>query len=290
MLPATIGLAATQLNLFFSTLIASLLPQGSVSWLWYAFRLMQLPIGVFGVALATVSLPSLARAAVEKDHAALVTTLSATVRLVLLLTIPAAVWLAVTGQPVIALLYEHGRFGPTDTVQTTHALVMYCVGLPAFAAVGVLTRTFYALGDTRTPVRASFIAVAVNLALNLLLMRPLAHQGLALATSVTSIANLLQLAWALRARLGGIDGARIRATALRVLIASALGCAPLAIALSFVPVPRGWSAELIAVAALAVGGGLLTYLLMKLARVEELAVVEDLAASMRRRLLGGPRA
>jgi len=241
---------------------------------------------VFGVALATVSLPSLAKAAVTNDRPALVSTLSATVRLVMLLTIPAAVWLAIAGRPVIALLYEHGRFGPADTVNTANALVMYCIGLPAFAAVGILTRTFYALGDTRTPVRASFIAVAVNVVLNLLLMRPLAHVGLALATSVTSIANLLQLGYALRLKLGPLDGRRIRATALRVLAASALGCAPLLVALQFVRIPRGWHVELLAVGLLALVGGGLTYAVMKLVRVEELTVVEDLAASARRRLLG----
>src|SRR6185436_18208804 len=106
-----IGLAATQLNLLVSTILASMLPQGSVSWLWYAFRLMQLPIGVFGVALATVSMPALARAAVDHDMPALKTTLSATVRLVLLLTVPAAFLLAVLSIPICRLLYQHGRFG-----------------------------------------------------------------------------------------------------------------------------------------------------------------------------------
>ncbi len=195
MLPATIGLAATQINLLVSTQIASLLPQGSVSWLWYAFRLMQLPIGVFGVALATVSMPSLSRAAVQRDLPQLKSVLSATVRLVFLLTLPAALWLGVLSRPVISLLYEHGRFHWGDTVQTADALVMYCIGLPAFAAVGVLTRTFYALGETRVPVQASFVSVALNLALNLLFIGPLAflglqHRGLALATSVTAIGNL----------------------------------------------------------------------------------------------------
>jgi len=163
MMPAAVGLAATQINLFVSTLIASLLQQGSVSWLAYAFRLMQLPIGVFGVALATVSMPALAKAAVDHDIASLKVTLSATLRLVFLLTAPAALWLAVMAVPVITLLYQHGRFGPLDTRQTAGALVMYCVGLPAFAAVGVLTRTFYALGDTRTPVQASFVSVGAVL-------------------------------------------------------------------------------------------------------------------------------
>ncbi len=291
--PAAIGLAATQLNLFVSTLIASLLEQGSVSWLAYAFRLMQLPIGVFGVALATVSMPAFARAAVDGDMPALKATMSATLRLVFLLTVPAAAWLAVMAAPTIALLYEHGRFAATDTARTAAALAMYCVGLPAFAAVGVLTRGFYALGDTRTPVRASFVAVALNLTLNLLFIGPLRplgleHAGLALATSVTSIANLLQLAWFLRRRLGPLEGGRMLATLWRVGLASAIATLPCALALRAL---GGAGRGGLAVEGAVVAGGLalalaVGYGAMKVFRVEELATVERLAGSLVRRLTG----
>jgi putative peptidoglycan lipid II flippase len=283
MVPATIGLAATQLNLFVSTVLASLLPQGSVSWLWYAFRLMQLPIGVFGVALGTVSLPSLSRAAVAGDMTAVKTTLSATLRLVLLLTLPAAVWLAVAAHAVIALLYQHGRFTEPDTAATAGALVMYCVGLPAFAAVGVLTRTFYALGDTRTPVRASFVAVAANLALNLTLMGPLAHWGLALATSLTSIVNLLQLAFGLRRKLGDLDGRRVLSTLARVAASSAIGGAAAAAALLPLAGTSSLSGRVLAVLAAGLAGLVVTVVAMKLLRVSELATVEDLARGLLRR-------
>ena len=291
MVPATIGLAATQFNLFVSTLLASLLQQGSVSWLWYAFRLMQLPIGVFGVALATVSLPALSRAAVAGDQAALKATLSATLRLVFLLTVPAALWLAALARPVIALLYEHGRFGPADTVATANALVMYCVGLPAFAAVGVMTRCFYALGDTRTPVRASFVAVLVNVILNVVLMRSLAHLGLALATSVTSIANFLQLAFFLRRRLGTLDGRRMLRTLWRVTAAGALVAGPAAALVGWLgPAARsGLAVELAVVGAGLVAGAVGIYLAMKALRVEELAVVDDLARSLLARVTGRAR-
>ena len=290
--PAAVGLAATQINLFVSTLIASLLEQGSVSWLAYAFRLMQLPIGVFGVALATVSMPAFAKAAVDGDMPALKTTLSATLRLVFLLTVPAAVWMAVLAVPIIALLYEHGRFGPHDTSRTASALLMYCVGLPAFAAVGVLTRGFYALGDTRTPVRASFVAVTLNLALNLLFIGPLrplglGHAGLALATSVTAIANLLQLAWYLRRRVGPLEGRRMLDTLGRVAVASAIAALPCAALLRWMgDAGRGGVASQL----VTVGGGLLValaagYGAMKLLRVDELATVERLVGSLGRRLL-----
>ncbi len=290
--PATIGLAATQLNLFVSTLIASLLPQGSVSWLGYAFRLMQLPIGVFGVALATVSLPRLAQAAVDRDHGALRTTLSATLRLVLLLTVPAALWLAATAVPVIAVLYEHGRFRAYDTAQTAGALRMYCIGLPAFAAVGVLTRAFYALGDTRTPVRASFVSVGLGVILNLLFIGPwrglgLAHMGLALATSLTSITNAIQLSLGLRQRLGRLDARRMAGTLARVALAGGV-----AAALSFFGVRalgaahHRWPVEAgIVLGLLAITVALL-YGAMKVLRVEELSALEELLAALRRRFTG----
>jgi putative peptidoglycan lipid II flippase len=292
MAPATIGLAATQLNLFVSTWIASLLPQGSVSWLWYAFRLMQLPIGVFGVALATVSLPALSRAAVDRDHGALRTTLSATLRLVILLTVPAAVWLAAMASPVIALLYEHGRFGARDTAQTAFALRAYCVGLPAFAAVGVLTRAFYALGDTRAPVRASFVSVGLAIVLNLLFIGPwrvlgLEHAGLALSTSLTSITNAAQLAIGLRGRLGRLDARRMLATFARVTAAAAVAGAACLLGLRALgDLPRAWMIELAVVAGGVLVGAGVAYGAMKLLRVEELSAMEDLIRGLRRRLTG----
>jgi putative peptidoglycan lipid II flippase len=290
MLPATFGLAATQLNQLVSTVIASHLEQGSVSWLYYAFRLMQLPIGVFGVALATVSLTELSRAAVAHDLPQLKRTLSATLRLVFLLTVPAAVWLAVMSQPVIALLFEHGHFHATDTVRTARALVMYCLGLPAFAAVGVMTRTFYALGDTRVPVQASFVSVALNIALNLGFVGPLAflglgHAGLALATSVTAAGNFLQLAIYLRRRIGPLEGRRIATTIVRVLMASLL----VAIAcLALLRVTAGWwhhgfvreATVVVTGFVLAVGLGGVA---MRLLRVEELGVVAELGRAVVRR-------
>jgi putative peptidoglycan lipid II flippase len=257
---------------------------------------MQLPIGVFGVALATVSMPALSQAAVRRDTPALKTTLSATLRLVFLLTVPAALWLAVMSRPVIALLYEHGRFHWDDTVRTADALVMYCIGLPAFAAVGVLTRTFYALGDTRIPVQASFVSVGLNLALNLLFIGPLRslgleHRGLALATSVTSIGNLLQLAFYLRRRIGAIEGGRVLMSLARVAAASALVCGACGMALQ--ALGGRWRGHLALEAAVVAGAAAFALLAgwgaMKLVRVEELATVEHLAGALFARLRGRRR-
>ena len=291
MLPATVGLAATQVNLAVSTMIAASLREGSVSWLYYAFRLMQLPIGVFGVALATVAMPALSRAAVAQDLPALRRTLSATVRLVCLLTIPSALFLAVMAGPLNALLFEHGRFTASDTAMCAEALVMYCIGLPAFAAVGVFTRAFYALGDTRTPVRASLVSVALNLTLNLLFVGPwaglgLEHRGLALATSLTALVNLGQLAWALRRRSGGIEGAHILATAVRVLLASAAVCALLAALLAWLG-PH-WHTGVVAEGLTVAGAIALAVLLgwpaLRLAGVEELSTLSELGRSLARRI------
>jgi putative peptidoglycan lipid II flippase len=288
-----VGLSATQLNLTVSTIIASHLEQGSVSWLYYAFRLMQLPIGVFGVALATVSMTDLSRAAVQQDMPALKRTLSATVRLLFLLTVPAAVWLAVMAEPVIALLFEHGRFHAADTLRTAGALRMYCIGLPAFAAVGVFTRTFYALGDTRVPVQSSFVAVAINLALNLLFIGPwrslgLGHMGLALATSVTSIGNLLQLGFYLRRRIGPFEGRRIFGTLIRVAFAS-LGIA-LLVGGMLALLGKRWHHGSLGSGLTVAAGGLIAlgalFAMLRLLRVEELGAVMDLGTAITRRFRG----
>ena len=293
MLPATVGLAATQLNIFVSQAIAASFREGSVSWLQYAFRLMQLPIGLFGVAVATVSLPALSRAAVRKDLTLVRSTLSESVRLVFLLTVPAAMFLAVFARPVISLLFQHGRFLPADTAATGDALVMYCIGLPAFAAVGIFTRAFYALGDTRTPVRATFVAVGVNLVLNLMFVGPLAgwglaHRGLALATSVTSLANLGQLAWRLRAKLGGVDGRRMLNALVRITAAAAVPGLLAAWGLSRMGdvAALGVPARAAVVAAGGLGGLAVLAVTLRLARVDELAMVAEVVRSVRSKLGG----
>jgi putative peptidoglycan lipid II flippase len=291
MVPATLGLAATNVNVIVASRIASSFVEGSVTWLYCAFRLMQLPIGIFGVALATVSMPALSRAAVNQDMPALKRTLSAAARLVLVLTVPAATFLAVMAQPVLALLFEHGHFHAADTSRTAGALVMYCIGLPAFAAIGVFSRTFYALGDTRRPMYSSMTAVAVNLALNLLLIGPLRplgldHRGIALAASLAALVNLVQLAFWLRRRIGGFEGRRIATTLLRVLAASAGVGAVLWLALRAIGDRwrHGHLVEIATVLAAAALAGALGWGAFRLARVEEMSLLDDLVRSLRRRL------
>jgi putative peptidoglycan lipid II flippase len=292
MLPATVGLAATQLNLFVNTILASMLVEGSVSWLAYAFRLMQLPIGVFGVALATVALPTVSRHAVTGDRAALRDTLAGAVRLVFALTLPATFGLWALSEPIVRLLYQRGAFVASDTDRTAQALAAYCLGLCAYAAVKVLVPAFYALGDTRTPVRASFLSVAVNLGGNLLLMGPLGHVGLALSTSLTMLFNFGQLSWAMRRKLGRFEGRRLLATVARTAAASALMALVLRAA---VLGTTAWWRGSFGGAALVVGAGMLagvgaTWALYRLLRVAELPDLEASLGGIARRLGIGRRA
>jgi len=220
MLPAVIGLSATQVNIFVNTLLASFLSQGSVSYLNYSNRLVQLPIGLFGVAIATVVLPTVAGQVAREKLDEVRKTVSSALRLVFFLTLPAAVGLVVLAKPIISLLYEHGRFTALDTVGTANALGLYCLGLFAYASVRSLVPTFYSLKDAATPVKASFAAVGTNIALNLLLMGPLGYRGLALATSCSAFVNMGLLLFFLRRKLGTVDGGRLTRTFFKVLIAA----------------------------------------------------------------------
>lgn len=222
MAPAAVGLAATQVNIFVNTLLASLLPQGSVSWLNYAYRLMQLPIGLFGVAIATVTLAEVSRHAARKDMPELKRTFSFSLRFGLFLTLPATMLLIALAHPIVVLLYQHGRFTPGDSWQTAQALWAYAVGLSAFAAVRVMVPVYYSLGMTRIPVIISFVTIAVNVVLNVALMGPLQHRGLALATSIASILNFALLFEVLRRKIGGLGGRLLAAAAGKIFLAAAL--------------------------------------------------------------------
>jgi putative peptidoglycan lipid II flippase len=212
--PAVFALAAVQVTVLVNTLLASLLPKGTVSYLYYADRVMEFPLGVFGIALATAALPSMSGQAARGEHRGLTDTLGFSLRLSVFIALPAAVGLMALGHPIVRLLFERGEFTPADAVATTQALTGYAVGLPAFSATRIVAQTFYALGDTRTPVWAGLIHAA-NVVLALLLMWPLQHSGLALATSLSGYVNLLLLCWLLRRRLGPIGGRRIVRSLLR---------------------------------------------------------------------------
>ena len=217
--PAVIGTAAVQVNVFVNTNFASsiinpetgMVANGPVSWLNYAFRFMQFPIGVFGVAIATVTLPSISSSAARRNIAEFRERLARSLALVFLLCVPSAVGLIVLGRPIVGLIFEHGKFTGVDTVQTANALAAYALGLAGYAAVKVLSPAFYALNDARTPMVISLGSIAVNYAMNSMLVGPLGHVGLALSTSSVALVNFLLLLFFMRRKLARIEGWRVSA-------------------------------------------------------------------------------
>ena len=193
MAPGTIGAGVTQLNLLISTALASFLPSGSVSYLYYADRLNQLPLGVVGIAVGTAILPSLSRQVRLGQLGDAVATQNRGIEMALLLTLPAAVALAVLATPILAVLFQRGAFGPADTAATAAALAAYAAGLPAFVLIKVLAPAFFARHDTATPVKIAVAAMALNLLLTLVMMQFLAHVGIALATTAAGWLNALTL-------------------------------------------------------------------------------------------------
>jgi putative peptidoglycan lipid II flippase len=221
MAPATIGAAAVQVNVFVNNNFASYLGDGRVSWLNVAFRFMQLPIGLFGVAIGTVTLPVVSRHGARGDARALGATVRQALDLVALLCLPAAAGLAVLGTPMIGLVYEHGRFASGDTAAAARALAAYAVGLVGYAGIKVLAPSFYALGDARTPMLVSVLSIGANWALNWLFTHRLGfdHVGLALATSLVALANCGLLYALLRRRIGRFAGRSVRG---RIVLATGI--------------------------------------------------------------------
>jgi len=207
MLPAVVGLSATQINIFINTFYASACPEGSISWLNYAYRLFHLPMGLFGVALMVATMPVVSRHAAQQDTAAFKGALESTLSLSLLVTVPAACGLIFLARPIIALIYQHGQFTAFDTQQTAAALALYAVGALAFAGVKIMVPAFYALNNTRIPVLGSFLTVGANILFINLTMSTLQHRAIALATSLSMILNFLFLGVMLYRRL---EGFRVR--------------------------------------------------------------------------------
>ncbi len=220
-LPVIFGSAIYQINQLVGTLLASLLREGSVSFLYYADRLVQFPLGVFAIAISTAVLPSLSREAAAGDMTRLKGTLSHALRLTMFITIPAMVGLIVLRQPIVRLLFQRGAFDQSTTLMTARALLYYSVGLWAFAGLRVFVSAFYSLQDTKTPVKVAVVAMLLNILLSLILMRtPLEHGGLALALSLASTFQLFMLILLLQRRLGGIEGRVVATSLVRSFVAS----------------------------------------------------------------------
>jgi putative peptidoglycan lipid II flippase len=199
MVPGTVGLAATQINILVNSMFATSVGSGAVSWLNYAFRLMQFPIGIFGVSLATATLPVFARAWASSSYQDASESLLKSVKRVFAVNFPASSGLAFLGVPIIALIFEHGHFSHADSVATAQALAAYAVGLTAYSVVKVLVPICYAIGETKVAVFSSFFSVSTNILFNFLFVKKLGFVGLALGTSLTAVLNSVLL-WLLISR------------------------------------------------------------------------------------------
>ena len=287
--PAVVAASAVQVNVMINSKFASHIPgDGPVSWLDYAFRLMQLPLGLFGVAIGTVTLPLVARHAATGDHAALRHTIARGLRLGLLLTVPSTLGLIFLADPIISLIYESGKFDAEATHQTAAALQFYAIGLAAYSGIKVLAPAFYAIDKRTTPMLVSFAAIGVNLALNWLFTFKLGmgHRGLALSTGCVAIANFVALYALMRAATGSLETRKLL-----------LGVAKLFVAGAALAVVCHWGGGWMAVAwaetsklgrAVELGGlialaGLVFFGMAYLLRIEEM---DDLTGALRRRLGG----
>lgn len=220
MIPGTVGLAAVQINVFVNTVLATSQGTGAVSWLDYAFRLMYLPIGLFGVSVATAALPTVASFAARDDMDGVRGTVSSGLRLMLMLNVPATVGLIALAAPIVGLIYERGRFLPADTAATAAALMFYAPGLVGYSAVKIASPTFYAFRDSRTPVLVSMMSVVVNALLNLALVQVLGYRGLAFGTALAALLNAGTLMLLLRKRIHGLDGTRVATALAKITVAS----------------------------------------------------------------------
>jgi len=280
---AVVGLSATQINIVVNTHFASH-EVGANTWLQNAFRLMQLPLGVFGVAIATVAGAGVAQRAAARDMVAVKQTVGSALRLVAFLNVPSSVGLIVLARPIISLLFEHGRFGAGDTDATAEALVFYAIGLYAYSAVKVFAPALYALDLARVAVWGSVLGMASNVALNVTLYPVLGYRGVALGTSLAAGANFAVLALAWRSRYGGLGGAGTFRQLGKVVVASvALALAAWLAERGLVrllPAGKSLAGQLV-LAFVPIVAGALAYLAA--ARVLGIAELDELLSAVRRR-------
>lgn len=299
--PATIGAAAVQINVMVNSVFASRLADasgeiinGPVSWLGYAFRFMQLPLGLFGVAVAAATLPVISRDAGAGRIDEFRDTLSRSLGLVFLLTIPSTIGLLVLSQPLIGVVYERGRFAASDTEQTALALAFYCLGLVGYASTKVLAPAFYALDNVRIPMMVSLFSIALNYTLNFVYIEVLGwgHWALALSTSLVATLNSILLFAFMRSQIGGVQGRRLLRGGIKISSASAVMGACCWICARFVEAALGPGTFVGRLAALLVtvpvGVGLI-YWLCGLLRVPELELARSaiMARLARRAKAGG---
>ncbi len=220
--PIFVSSSVTQVNIFIGTILASFLPTGSISYLYYSMRFIQFPLGIFGVSIATAVLPTLSAQAARGEMEEFRETVSQGLRLVFFIMFPAIAGIIAFRLPIVNVLLEHGQFNRTSTLGTASALMYYAVGLWAFSGVRIISQAFYSLQDTRTPVKIAIVALLTNISLSALFVfkTPLAHGGLALATSLAAMVNVSLLTLQLRKKIGRIDAKRILRSLMKIIPAS----------------------------------------------------------------------
>lgn len=296
MAPAILGTSAVQINVLINTYFVSQI-EGAQGWLGYAFRLMQFPIGLFGVAIGTASVPVLSRMANEGKFDDFRRTLSSSLNLVFLLTLPSACGLIVLGEPIVRLIYERGKFDAAATTMTAWALAGYSIGLTGYAAIKVLSPAFYALNDAKTPMIIALCSIAVNALASFLFREYLSnygasaeypygfgHVGVALATSSVALVNFFALALLMRKRIDGIDGKDIIKSFVRIAAASAVMSLVCYLSYHFLHEKfgsRGFSTNLIEVFVPIILGGITFVLAAKILRVKE---ITQLSNTIKRKL------
>jgi putative peptidoglycan lipid II flippase len=237
MLPSTIGLAVAEINSMVDTICATFLPEGSVSYLYYSNRLIQFPMGLFVMAIGTAILPTMSGQSARGEIDALKETFSFGLRLVMFMTFPATVGLIILRHPIVKILFQRGAFTVQAAQATAWALLLYSIGLFAYAGAQIIVPVFYSFQDTRTPVKAAAIALIFNIFMNIILMWPLKHGGLALATSLSSILHFSLLFYYLRKKMGPIGGRKIFVSCMKIVTASGLTGAGTWIMLQYVNMP-----------------------------------------------------
>ncbi len=292
MAPAILGTSAVQINVLVNTYFVTDI-NGGVSWLSYAFRLMQFPIGVFGVAIGTASIPVLSRLASRKNFGEFRNTLSSSIKLVFLLTLPSACGLVILGEPITRLLYSNGgAFKESDVPMTAYALAAYAVGLTGYAAIKILSPSFYALDDAKTPMIIAVASIAVNFVACYYFMDLFSnygvspeypdgfgHVGVALATSCVALVNFSALALMMKKRIGRINGGEIFASFLKIAVASAIMSAVCYFAYQFLAERigvKGFSVKVIDVFVPIILGAITFFIVAKILGVSELNQFVDL--------------
>ncbi|MCB1214554.1 MAG: murein biosynthesis integral membrane protein MurJ, partial [Deltaproteobacteria bacterium] len=259
--PAVYGSAVYQLNVLAMTFFASYLPTGTVSYLWYGDRIMEFPLGIFAIAVATVALPTLSEHASKKEIPQMKEALRQSLSLVWFLNLPASLGLILLGKPIVALLFERGDFLAADTNHTAQTLTFFALGLPFLATARVMVNAFYAIQEAKKPVHAANISVVVNVLLAALLMHPLQHRGLALAVSLGAFTNMFFLFYFYRKKVGLMGLGALKGEFFKITLASCIMAGFLFVLRFFwAPVSARLFSKLLVVLSL-VGSGVFVYFL-----------------------------